>query len=128
MYIGNLNHMVDFSASNVTVSETGNMPALKKNGNPLQGESLYIYWKEKIHSGIDIRLPFKDKVFVDQLRLTFPKGPKLSSVSLYSGEKTQLLQKYMPETGHAISRSQIVLEANYETDFLILSWKVTLPV
>ena len=56
MYIGKLNHLVCFSLSNVTVSETGNVPAMKRNGNPLKGESLYIYWQEKIYSGIDIEV------------------------------------------------------------------------
>lgn len=121
MYVGNLNHLVRFSPDHVTVTETGKVPAMRKNGNPLKGESLFVYWQEKIYSGIDIRLPFEGQVFVDQIRLTFPEGSKLSGVSLFSGEKAQLLRKYSPETGHTISRPQIVLEANYETDLLILT-------
>ena len=121
MYVGNLNHLVRFLPDYVTVTETGKVPAMRKNGNPLKGESLFVYWQEKIYSGIDIRLPFEGQVFVDQIRLTFPEGSKLSGVSLFSGEKAQLLRKYSPETGHTISRPQIVLEANYETDLLILT-------
>ena len=121
MYIGNLNHLVRFSISNVTVTEQGTVPAMMRSGNPLQGESLYVGWREKVNSNMDIRLPFTQRVFVDRLRLTLPKGLRLTAVCLYSGEKDQLLRRYTPETDHLLGGQQITLEANYETDLLILS-------
>ena len=120
MYIGKLNDLVSFSLSCVTLSVLKTVPNMTKTGNPLLGESLFVPWKEKISSGVDIRLPFEKKVFVDQVKLTFSQGMKLSAVSLYSGEKTQLLHRYAAETGGVITKEEITLDANYETDLLTL--------
>ena len=123
MYIGKLNHLTRFSISNVTLSVTGAVPNMNQSGNPLLGERLFVTWNDKICSGIDIRLPLSQKVFVDCVKLSFPLGLELSAVSLYSGQKQQLLQRYTPETGGVISKQEIILDANYETDLLFLSFE-----
>ncbi|MBO4411480.1 MAG: hypothetical protein J5794_04765, partial [Lachnospiraceae bacterium] len=123
MVIGNLNHLVQFSLSNVAVSETGRVPVFLRGGNPLLGEKLYVNWKEKVNSSVEIRLPFRETVFVDCVRLAVPEGPRLNAVSLYSGERAELLMRYVPETNHVLSGSEILLEANEETDLLVLSFE-----
>ena len=123
MYIGKLNHLTQFSLSNVTLSVTGTVPNMTYSGNPLLGERLFVTWKDKIYSGIDVRLPLTQKVFVDCVKLSFSPGLELSAVTLYSGQKQQLLQRYTPETGGVISKQEITLDANYETDFLFLSFE-----
>jgi len=120
MYIGKLNHLARFSLSDVTLSVLKTVPHITQTGNPLLGESFFIPWKEKISSGVDIRIPLEKRVFVDRVKLTFPQGLNLSAVSLYSGEKAQLLQRYSAETGGVITKEEIALDANYETDLLTL--------
>ena len=101
----------------------GTVPNMTQSGNPLLGESFFVTWREKIYSGIDIRLPLTQKAFVDCVKLVLPLGLKLSAVSLYSGQKKQLLERYTPETGGIISKQEITLDANYETDLLLLSFE-----
>ncbi len=122
MYIGSLNHLVSFSLSGITLSGTSTVPTLRSNGNPLLGESLLIGWEDKIASAVDIRLPFGEKVFVDHVKLTLPTGTQLQCVSLYSGEKSQLLYRHRAETGKYITERSFLLEANQETDLLILEF------
>lgn len=123
MYIGKLNDLISFSPSNVTLSVQKKVPALTESGNPLKGEPLFVNWKDKAFSDLDIRLPFARRVFVDCVKLALPAKLKLSAISLYAGEKAQLLQRYVPETGSVISKREITLDANYETDLLLLSFE-----
>ncbi len=123
MYVGKLNDLISFSPSNVTLSLLKKVPTLTESGNPLKGEPLFVNWRDKAFSDIDIRLPFARRVFVDCVKLELPAKLKLSAISLYAGEKAQLLQRYIPETGSVISKREIMLDANYETDLLLLTFE-----
>lgn len=121
MYIGKLNDLISFSPSNITVATTKKTPKMTRSGNPLEGEAFYVSWRDKAFANLEIRLPFAKRVFVDCVKLVLSEKTKLDGISLYAGEKAQLLQRYNPETGSVISKREITLDANFETDLLVLS-------
>ncbi|MBE5783447.1 MAG: hypothetical protein E7329_09070 [Clostridiales bacterium] len=119
MYIGKLNDRAKIEYQ-ILKKDLVKAPKIEKNGNPFQGETLHVAWREVMASGIDLHIQLAEDFLMNRLVCTLGEECAPASVSVYTENKEKLLYRYSGETGMPIAQKELALEVEREERALVV--------
>lgn len=119
MYIGILNDRLTAIEWQAMKSQGGGV-RMKDAGDPFCGERFSVAWLDLAPSALELSFRISGDVWLNNIVLRFGEKSAPTCVSLYSGDKEFLLDRYQGETGRPISKKEIALSVEGQrSEFVI---------
>ena len=119
MYIGKLNDRLTAIEWQVTGSQGGAVRC-KEEGDPFVGERLSVSWSELAPAGLELQFRISGDVWLNNIVVRFGAKSEPTCVTLYSGDKEMMLDRYCGETGRAITKKEIALSVEGQRSSFVL--------
>ncbi len=133
MYIGLLNDRIACGDIAVFKRDSRIAPALTADGNPFQGETLSVSWKELLDGGVDMVIRCPEGVYLSAMTIRLggddapawmDKAGSVTRIAAYTAGKQQLLSEYRAETGRTITEKLIPLTLDVQTGEIVIEVSV----
>ena len=121
MYIGILNQKLAAIEWQAIRARDGGTPRPTADGDPFAGERYAVPWLELAPSGLELHVRVTGNILLNCVVLRFAAKSEPTCVSLYTADKSQLLDTYHGETGRAIRQKEIALSVEGEKNSFVIT-------